>query len=96
MDHRALPLTRDKDSGIPNDPNDWVKEHKQPRYILDLLKRVVRVSVETVKIVNSLPPSTNAPPNPIPFFLIPKILADISIIPKPLSPPTPTPFSHPH
>jgi predicted helicase len=46
---------RDKDSGILNDPNDWSKEHKQPRYIIDLVKRVVRVSVETVKIVNSLP-----------------------------------------
>ncbi len=49
-------LTRDKDSGIPNDPNDWAREHNQPRYVIDLLKRVVRVSVETVKIVNSLPP----------------------------------------
>ncbi len=49
-------LTRDKDSGIPNDPNDWAKEHKQPRYIIDLLKRVVRVSVESMKIIESLPP----------------------------------------
>jgi predicted helicase len=44
--------TKDKDSGITNDPNDWSEE---PRYILDLVKRIVRVSVETVKIVNSLP-----------------------------------------
>lgn len=48
-------ITVDKDSGIKNDPNDWAKEHNQPRYIIDLVKRVVRVSVETVKIVNSLP-----------------------------------------
>ena len=48
-------LTRDKDSGIPNDPNDWAKEHNQPRYIIDLVKRVVRVSVETMKIVKKLP-----------------------------------------
>jgi predicted helicase len=48
-------LTRDKDSGIINDPNDWSREHNQPRYILDLLKRVVNVSVETLKIVNTLP-----------------------------------------
>jgi predicted helicase len=47
--------TRDKDSGIVNDPNDWSKEHDQPRYILDLLKRVVRVSLETMKIVKDLP-----------------------------------------
>jgi len=26
-----------------------------PRYIIDLVKRIVRVSVETVKIVNALP-----------------------------------------
>lgn len=48
-------MTRDKDSGIVNDPNDWCKEHQQPRYILDLLKRVVRVSMETLKIVKKLP-----------------------------------------
>jgi len=48
-------ITRDKDSGILNDPNDWAKEHKQPRYIIDLVKRVVRVSVETMKIVKKLP-----------------------------------------
>jgi predicted helicase len=48
-------VTVDKDSGIRNDPNDWAKEHKQPRYILDLVKRVVRVSVETMRIVKSLP-----------------------------------------
>ncbi|MBL9032117.1 MAG: hypothetical protein JNM80_10480 [Phycisphaerae bacterium] len=48
-------VTVDKDSGIRNDPNDWAKEHKQPRYIIDLVKRVVRVSVETVMIVKTLP-----------------------------------------
>ena len=45
----------DKDSGIVNDPNDWGEEHGNPRYILDLLKSIVTVSVETVRIVNSLP-----------------------------------------
>lgn len=48
-------FTRDKDSGIVNDPNDWCKEQEQPRYIIDLVARVVRVSVETMKIVNGLP-----------------------------------------
>ena len=48
-------LTREKDSGIVNDPNDWCKEHDQPRYIVDLIKRVTRVSIETMKIVESLP-----------------------------------------
>jgi predicted helicase len=45
-------FTRDKDSGITNDPNDWSED---PRYIVDLVKRIVRVSLETVKIVKSLP-----------------------------------------
>jgi predicted helicase len=48
-------VTVDKDSGIRNDPNDWCAEHANPRYIVDLVKRVVRVSVETVRIVNGLP-----------------------------------------
>ncbi len=48
-------MTTDKDSGITNDPNDWAAEHNDPQYILNLVKRVVRVSVETVKIVNALP-----------------------------------------
>lgn len=49
-------VTTDKDSGIVNDPNLWCEEHDDPEYILNLLLRVVTVSVETVKIVNSLPP----------------------------------------
>ena len=44
-----------KKSGIVNDPNDWADEVGDPRYILDLIKRVTTVSVETVRIVNSLP-----------------------------------------
>lgn len=44
----------DKSSGIVNDPNDWALEAGSPRYILDLLTRVVTVSVETVQIVCSL------------------------------------------
>ena len=45
-------VTKDKDSDITNNPNDWSDD---PRYIIDLVKRIVRVSVETVKIVNALP-----------------------------------------
>jgi predicted helicase len=48
-------VTRDKDSGIVNDPNDWSREQNQPRYIIVLLRRVIRVSMETSKIVASLP-----------------------------------------
>ncbi len=49
-------VTRDKDSGIPNDPNDWAKEQKQPRYIIDLLRRIITVSMETMKVIKKLPP----------------------------------------
>ncbi len=45
----------DKASGIVNDPNDWSDEIGDPRYIVDLVKRIVTVSVETMKIVKSLP-----------------------------------------
>lgn len=48
-------ITVDKDSGIRNDPNDWAREHNQPRYILDLFKRVIRVSLKTNRIVAALP-----------------------------------------
>lgn len=46
----------DRASGIVNDPNAWGDEHGDPRYILDLIKRITTVSVETVRIVNGLPP----------------------------------------
>lgn len=45
----------DKPSGIVNDPNDWAAEQGNPRYILDLVKRVTAVSVRTVDIVEGLP-----------------------------------------
>jgi len=55
----------DKDSGIRNDANAWGAEHDNPRYIVDLIKRVTTVSVRTVEIVKSLPPlrvaGTSAP-----------------------------------
>lgn len=46
----------DKASGIVNDPNAWGDEHGDPRYILDLIKRITTVSIETVQIVSGLPP----------------------------------------
>lgn len=45
----------DKASGIVNDPNDWGLEHDDPRYIVDLIKRITTISVETMKIVKNLP-----------------------------------------
>ncbi|MER7805713.1 type ISP restriction/modification enzyme [Streptomyces parvulus] len=44
----------DKASGIVNDPNDWCDEHDDPAYIVDLIKRVTTVAVETMKVVDSL------------------------------------------
>jgi predicted helicase len=45
----------DKASGIVNDPNDWATEVGDPRYILDLLRRIVTVSLETIRLVKGLP-----------------------------------------
>ena len=45
----------DKASGIVNDVNDWGLERGEPRYIVDLVKRIVTVSVETMAIVRALP-----------------------------------------
>jgi predicted helicase len=45
----------EKASGIVNDPNDWAREVGDPRYIVDLIARVVTVSVKTVGVVDSLP-----------------------------------------
>ncbi len=44
----------DKDSGIVNDPNAWCEEHNDPAYIVGLLKRIVRVGVETVRIAKEI------------------------------------------
>ena len=48
-------ITVDKDSGIRNDPNDWCREHDDPAYIYNLVKRIIRVSMETNRIVSGLP-----------------------------------------
>ncbi|BBY54592.1 DEAD/DEAH box helicase [Mycobacterium koreense] len=48
----------DKASGIVNDPNDWCDEHDAPTYIVDLIKKVTTVSVETMKIVDQLSATT--------------------------------------
>ncbi|BCI68132.1 hypothetical protein AAJCM20276_27560 [Acetobacter aceti] len=46
----------DKASGIRNDPNNWAVETiGNARYPLDLLLRVINISLETQRIVNALP-----------------------------------------
>ena len=48
-------VTTNKDSGIVNDPNKWLAECGNERYIVDLILKVVTVSMKTQKIVSSLP-----------------------------------------
>lgn len=46
----------DRDSGIVNDANDWAMETmNNPRYPLELVQRVITVSLETIRIVRALP-----------------------------------------
>lgn len=46
-------VTPDKKSGILDDPNEYSNDEK---YIFNLLLRIINVSVQTVDLVNSLPP----------------------------------------
>lgn len=48
-------VKNNEDCGIINNPNDWVLESGNPRYILNLLLSIINVSIQTVDIVNSLP-----------------------------------------
>nr|WP_204080672.1 DEAD/DEAH box helicase [Mycobacterium riyadhense] len=54
-------VTTDKTSGIINDPNDWCDEHNDPTYIVDLIKKVTTVSIETMKVVDSLATRADSP-----------------------------------
>ena len=45
----------DKKSGITDDPNDYSDD---PKYIFNLLLRIINVSVQTVDLINQLPPLT--------------------------------------
>lgn len=46
---------QDNKSKVWNDANDYSRAVGDPRYLVDLVKRVTRVSVQTVELVNSLP-----------------------------------------
>ncbi|MGI9345796.1 MAG: type ISP restriction/modification enzyme, partial [Gammaproteobacteria bacterium] len=49
-------ISTHKDSGIVNNPNDWAVETMgNPRYPLDLLLKVIGISVESVRIIKALP-----------------------------------------
>ena len=45
-------LTQDKESGIVNDPNSWFDD---PRDLIAAIQRLVHVSVNTTRVVESLP-----------------------------------------
>jgi predicted helicase len=40
---------------ITSDPNAWGEEHNNPEYIIQLVAKIITVSLETMKIVNTLP-----------------------------------------
>ena len=46
----------DKASGIVNDPNDFLREQGRPDAIVDLIKRLVTVSMRTQELLATLPP----------------------------------------
>lgn len=48
----------DKASGIVSDPNEYSDD---PRYIVDLIEKLIRVSMETMEIVDQLPPVSELP-----------------------------------
>lgn len=48
----------DKASGIVNDPNEYSDD---PRYIVGLIEKLIRVSMETMEIVDQLPPVSELP-----------------------------------
>jgi len=50
-----LYIRQDKESGIVNDPNAWFAD--EPARLIDHLRRLIALSVETVRIVRNLPPS---------------------------------------
>jgi predicted helicase len=53
MERQAV--TTDKTTGIVNDANAWAAEQGNPKYPLELLLRVITVSLETRRIVRALP-----------------------------------------
>lgn len=48
-------IKTDRASGIVNNPNDWSREVRDPRYIVDLLARIVTVSLKSMRIIDELP-----------------------------------------
>ncbi|MCY4523724.1 MAG: hypothetical protein OXB84_03185 [Halobacteriovoraceae bacterium] len=51
MNRYQIPESK-KNSGLENDPNNY---SENPKYIIELLQRIVTVSVESVRLINKLP-----------------------------------------
>ena len=47
-------VTTDSKTGRINDPNDYAKEYGNPRYIIELAKNVIKIALQTVKILDEL------------------------------------------
>jgi predicted helicase len=46
----------DKKSGLKNNPNDFLTQNNNPKYIINLIKSVANLSCQTIDLINSLPP----------------------------------------
>ena len=57
----SLRYKKDSNSGIVDDPNGWREWADEPFNLIRHLRRLVTVSVETARIVASLPPALPAP-----------------------------------
>jgi len=45
----------DKRTNITSDPNAWGDEHDSPEYIVQLIGKIITVSLETQEIIRALP-----------------------------------------
>lgn len=48
-------ITQDKKSGIVNDPNYYFREVDNPRYLADLIRSLVTVTMRTIELTKALP-----------------------------------------
>ena len=48
-------IKKDTKTGIINDPNEYAKSIGNPRYVLELLIKVINLAIETQKIIDELP-----------------------------------------
>ncbi len=48
-------ITQDRKSGIVNDPNGYFRDVGNPRYLVDLVKSLVTVSIRTQDLIAELP-----------------------------------------